>query len=486
MPCLLNACKKTQSQLKQACESQEDDGMDECIATDVAKLEENLWKSDNDDDCREDCQTSKDKDEVDFLNDDDIEEIMIFQTQSIQRNGSVEREDFDERPRLDKEEDMLCTSVQSKFGDDFSHESSSLTSEETEQKLGTLLEDYNMSRVPVEEGNVSHNPVKIGYLSRNPDEEGNVSRNPVKEGHLSRNPDEEGNVSRNLVQKGYLSRNPAEGGENIMRCDYSEEEEEVELIMSCAKGKNVEEEMIIENEQLPLPEESVKKKQLSQDKNDQGAWSEFAENHLLSRDDRVLSRASSIERVCVNDGEPISDLDDVEAQPADHVLGRSALERDLEQNCVVDEELSHVDEAVELDFELEIDADCANICNVSVDLLDDENEVEYEDIREKDVSDEIHETLPEFKSDENKDLDLHVESSYKAADETLSLPSWEGRWDDEEVFQGSPWEVTVPDDAESDDEMEEADANESITLISDNEEEVCCCLMLEVRAVFYM
>ena len=468
LPCLLNSCKKTQSGLKQVLESQEDNETGTCIATDVEQLEENLWKSDNDDDCREDSQTTKgkeDEDWDDFLNDDDIEEIMIFQTQSLQRKRS-QREDYEEKSShllsLDTGEeisdrDLMSSSKQVKSGDDFPYNESSFpTMEKTVQKLEKLTDDDNTPRCLIKESNLSRNLLEKDNPSRSSIDEDSVSRNPVEESNLSRNPGKNGGIS-------------------------VEEEVNVELIMSCVK-ENVEEDEIIEKEQLPLREESVRTKQLRNERDD------CEENQLTSRASKVMPGASSIDRICIQDGQPTSDSDDVEAQPEDHVEESNktrTLARDLEQSCSVDKDLSHVEEDVELNFELQNDAECTHISNVSVDLLNDENEV---DVKEKDASGDIQDTLSEFKPDESKNLNYHVEINNEEADETLSLPLGEGRWDDEEVFQGTPEEVPMPGDVESDDETGEMVPNESITLISDNEEEVCLfvCLFFnpKVRVFF--
>lgn len=506
LPCLLTACKKTQLRLKQALESVDDDETDDFIATDVAQVEQDLWKSDNDDETSENVQTTKNKDDEDdddFLNDDDIEEIMIFQTQSLQRKGSEKGvdEEEDEKskhlPSVDTEEDVIstdlaCNNIPSKFVDDVSGDKPSfLSSEETEQKLRKPLEDDVLSRCPVEEGNVSRNPLEKDDLSSSPVGEGNVSRNmlekedlsvsPVVEGNVSRSPLEkddlsdspivEGRVSRNRVEGSNLARNPGGNSGNVA------EEEEV----SCPKEQLVDEDVIIRNEQLPLREESTFRKQLRNKKD------YYEGNQLLSCDDSVMSRVSSIERTCVQEGEPISDSDDVETRPEDRMQEsseRRTVKRDLEKSYGADVEVSHVEETAEVDFELQNDADCTHIYNMSADLLNGENEVEHGEFEGKDVSEKTQDTLSDLNPIKNNYVNIGMGSRGKFPDEPLSLPSGDGRWDDEEVFQGSVRDVTVPYDVESDDEMEEMALNESITLISDNEEEVCFLFLLHLFVVF--
>lgn len=431
LPCLLKACQKAQSRLKQVLDSQADDETDVCIATDVEKLEENLWKSDNDD--NEDFQTTKDKEdelEDDFLNDDDIEEIMIFQTQSLQRKASEnignERKDFEELLSLDTAEEISeKDNRKENFGDDLCYNKSSHSEAETfsapeknTHKLGKRIDDDSLSRCLIGES----------YVSRNSSEKCSVSRNPAEESNLLQNPDENGGNS-------------------------AVEKDKVELIMSCVKENIVEEDVIIKEEQLPLGEESKRDYR--------------EETRLLSRDAKVMSRA------CVQDGEPISDSDDIEAPYEDHVQeisGGRALGGDLEQSFALlcFENLRDIEEV-----ELDKDADCAHVFNASADLLDDENEVRDGDAKEKDVSHEIQDNMSDFKPNESENLNDRAENNNEVADKTLHPPSGQGRWNDDEVFQGSPEEVAVSESVESDDEMEEMAPNESITLISENEDEVC-------------
>ena len=426
--CLLKACQKAKSRLQQVLDSHADDETDDCIATDVEKLEENLWKSDNDD--NEDFQTTKDKEdelEDDFLNDDDIEEIMIFQTQSLQRKVSDktgnEKKDFEELLSLDTAEEISeKDNRKEKFGDDLCYNKSRFSaSEKTKQKLGERIDDDSLSHCLVEES----------YVSRNSSEQGSVSRNPAEESHLSQNPDEN------------------EGNSEV-------EKDKVELVMPFLKKNIAEEEVIIKKEQLPLGEESKR--------------DDCEVIPLLSRDAKVISRAF------VQDDEPISDSDDIEARYEDHVQeisGGRALGGDLDQSCAVNENLKDIEEV-----EPENNADSAHIFNVSADLLDDENEVRDGDVKEKGVSGEIQDNLSDFKPNESENLNDRAENNNEVADKTLRPLSAQGRWNDDEVFPGSPGEVAMPESVESDDEMEEMAPNQSITLISDNEEEVCLFVCL--------
>ena len=508
LPCLLTACKKTQLRLKQALESIDDDETDDFIATDVTQVERDVWKSDNDDDTSEHVQTTNNKeddDEDDFLNDDDIEEIMIFQTQSLQRKGSEKEVDETQGekskhiPSVDTEEDVISTvltnnHISSKFVHDVSSAKQGfLSTEKTEQNLRKPLEDDVLSRCPAEEGNVSRNPWEEDDLSGSPVEGGSVSRNllekddlpggPVVEGNVSSNPlgnDDlldspvlEQSLSRNRVEESNLSRNSDGNCGNL-----AGEEQKV----PCRKEQLVED-VIITNEQLSLREESTSKKQWRNKK-------DYCKgNHLLSCDDNVKSCASSIERTRVQEGEPISDSDDVEALPEDHMQesseGRS-VKRDLKKSYDVVKEVSHVEGTTEVDFELHNDADCPLIYNTSADLLNAENHGKFGDLKEDNVSKEIQDNEHDLNPNEN---------SERLPDEPLSLPPGDVRWDGEEVFQGSPGEITVPYDVESDDEMVEMALNESITLISDHEEEVCflflfffaffCCFIYYIYIYFF-
>ena len=473
LPCLLTACKKAQLRLKQALENLDDDETDDdYIVTDVAQVEQDLWKSYSDDDTRENVQTTinkDDEDEDDFLNDDDIEEIMIFQTQSLQRKASERGVDEREDEKLEEEvisTGLTCTHIPSKFCDDVSGDKPSfLTSEETEQMFGKPRKDDALSRRPFEEGKVPRSPWEKDSLSGGCLEEGNGSRYPVEKDKMPRNrlekdnvsdsPVDERSVSRNRVEESYLARNSRGNGANV-----AEEEDRV----SCVKEHLIEEDVIIKYVQSQL-----------RNKRDccEG-------NQLLSCDENVISHASGRERVCVQEAELISDSDDVDDLKPEDLMHESterhAVKRDLWKSYGVDKEVSHVEETAEVVSELQNDVDCTSIHNVSADLLNGENEEEYGDLEEKDVSEKGQDTLADLNPVKNGHVNRCMGSSKTFSNEPVSLPSGDGGWDDEEVFQGSPGEITVPCDVESDDEMEEMALNESITLISDNEEEVRFCL----------
>ena len=443
-------------------------------------------KGDNDDDISEHVQTrNNNEDEDDFLNDDDIEEIMIFQIQSLLGKGSEEGVDETEDenskhlPSVNIEEEVIstvltCNDKPIKFVDDDSGANPS------------FLEDDVLSRCPVGEGNVSRNPwekddlsgspVEGGSVSRNllekdgllgsPVVEGNVSSNPLEKDDLSDSPVHEQSLSRNRVEESNRRRNPGGDDGNL-----AEQEEKVSFL----KEQLVEEDIIITNEQFPL-KESARREQLRNKK-------DYCKgNHLLSCADNKKSCASSIKCTRVQEGEPISDSDDVEAQSEDHMQESSkglTVKRDLEKSYDAVKEVSHLEGTGEVDFELQNDADCPHIYNVSAELLNAENQVENGDLKEENVSEEIQDNIRDLNPDKNR------ESSKRLTDEPLSLSPGDGRWDGEGVFQGSPGEVTVPYDVESDDEMEEMALNESITLISDNEEEVCFLFLLHFFLVLY-
>ena len=402
--------------LEQTRENAEGDEMDDCIVTDVGKLEEDMWKTDSDDDFCEDFQTPRDNDEedtADLLNDEEIEEIMIFQTQSLQRKRSESLEESQRnQPSLDKQQTdiletgLMWTYIQSKSDEDISQDDSSPPTSQESEKKSQALNDDNLSRITVEEGNSI--------------EESNASRNLLEEDNLSRCPVAEiGNMSSDNTEKG----------------------EKFEVNMSCVKENIIEEDVITKKEHLTSRKESREQKLL----HDYCASSEFDENQLSLR-------ASGIERSA--DGEPISDSDDVEVQPEDHVHGRSQMcirKGGLAQTCDVNEESPLPEKTVEMDC-----AECTDIYNVSADLLNDGNEADYED-----VPDDIPDNSCNGR-------------------ETLSVPEGQERWE-KEHFQGPPGELTLSDNGESEDNMEEMVANESITLISDNEEQVCCCCVFNTR-----
>ena len=559
LTCLLKACKATQQQLNQVCASQEDDGTDDCVATDLDKLEEHLWRDNDKDDFSSDVETRKDKgDEDNFLNDDDIEEIMIFQTQSLKRKNSEEGKNLKEKqsplsPRLSNEQGILSIGVMSNALQENASNSLGNHSllEKTKEKSLTCFGEDKLSRNPAKKGHLSHNPIEMGNLSHNSDGKGNLIFNPAEEGNLlcnpvalvnlSHNSIEMGNLSHNSDGKGNLIFNPSEEGnllcnpvalvnlshnptkkvnlpcdpvatvdlsqyvgtdtlsrnsvdnrESIPPCGQIEEMEKEKLIVLHEK-RNVNKEEIAKNEWLSPQHEHMIAKELppasSWNKTDgkkQVASANSKEKvEILTCDERVVSRdsqergpvrshSSSSEWACVEIDEPISDSDDIKVQALDHVQGgneRYALERQLGrrdegQNCHVNEELSNIDETDGKDFEEENNAD---FTNMSIDFLnDDPAVVEDGNITKLDEVGGIQETLSDFQPLESNGLDLPLLGSYKEAD-GLPLPTGEERWDDEQDLQGSPREVTLLDD----DEVEEAAVNESITLISDNDEEVC-------------
>ena len=518
LPCLLQACKVTRQQLK--CESQEDDGTDDGVATDLDKLEENLWRDNGKDDFRSDFQTRKDRGgERNCLNDDDIEEIMIFQTQSLKRKESEDCEKFVDRqsphpPRLAREEGILSIGVmsnalQERRGDSLGNHSSSSLVEKTKEKLLTCFGEEELSCNPTKKGHLSHNPAEKGNLSHNSGRKGNVTYNPAEDGNLLCDPVGLINLLHNPVAEGNLSRNPIatvnlslhvgtdtllgnsdEYQESTLPCGHIEGKEKEELVVPHEERNVNEEELLEENEWLSPRDEHMTEKELQQvyslDKTPekkQGSLADFENKiEILRCDERGVSsdgqerettrsHSSSSEWACV---EINSDSDDMDVQPLDQVQGdseRYALERQLGrrdegQNCHVNEELSDVDEADGKDFVTENNAD---FTDASIDLLnDDPAEVNDDNVNKLDEVDGIQETFSDFQPLENDTLDLPFLGSYKET-EGFPLPLGEERWDDEQDLQGSPREVTLLND----DDVDETDVNESITLISDHDEEVC-------------
>ena len=502
------------------CASQEDDGTDDCVATDLDKLEEHLWRDNDKDDFNSDVETRKDKgDEDNFLNDDDIEEIMIFQTQSLKRKDSEEGENLEEKqsplpPRLSNEQGILSIGVmsnalQENVGDSLGNHS---LLEKTKEKSLTRFGEDKLSCNPTKKVHLSHNPIEMINLSHNSDGKGNLIFNPAEEGNLlcnpvalvnlSHNPTEEVNLpcdpigTADLSQHvgtDTLSRNSVENRESILPCGHIERKEKEKLIVLHEKRNVNKEEMVAKNEWLSLQHEHMIEKELPQvsswnktDGKKQVASADVKEKvEILMHDRSVVScdsqerepmrsHSSSSEWACVEIGEPISDSDDIEVRALGHVQGgnkRYALERQLGrrdevQNYHVNEELSNFDEADGKDFEEKNNAD---FTNMSIDLLNDDPAVVKDgDINKLNEVGGIQETLSDFQPLESDGLGLPFLGSYKEA-EGLPLPTGEESWDDEQNLQGSPREVTLLDD----DEVEEAAVNESITLISDNDEEVC-------------
>ena len=70
------------------------------------------------------------------------------------------------------------------------------------------------------------------------------------------------------------------------------------------------------------------------------------------------------------------------------------------------------------------------------------------------------------------------ESCNKPGCANVFVPEEEEKREKEDL-QGSPGKVPLSDNEESEDDTVEMAANESITLISDNEEEVCCGVLFQ-------
>ena len=427
----MKECKATREQMNQVCESPEDDGIHEYVGTDLDKLVENLWRNDYEGEFGNEFQTAKNKaDEDNLLNDDDIDDIMIFQTQSLRRKQSVDCEMIEKwpsSPRLritDQEGSLLTDEIrieeQKNAGDRTGNQSISHVhvTETTKDKLLGSFRGDALSCNSTEKGNLSQNPTEEDDLSRDPNVTISLCHNLAEEGNLSH--DSASAVNLTLVAKDTLL-NSVENRENTLLCDY-------------IKGEKMDEKQVESTD----PKEKEKQQILTCD----DGW--------LSSDckgkEMIRSRTSCCESARV--GEPISDLDDVEAQPEDHVQG----DREEAERCPVNEQLSDIIEDVGMDFESENNADFGNI---SIDLLNDDPEIADGDVNTLDEANEILETLSDF---------LPLESEHQG----LPFPTGGERDEVEHDLQVSPMEVTLLDD----DEVEQTAANESITLISDNDEEV--------------
>ena len=165
------------------------------------------------------------------------------------------------------------------------------------------------------------------------------------------------------------------------------------------------------------------------------------------------------------------ELGPVSEQPQNHVEGRhDKTKLDVREHNEVVKELSDNEELpgdygdCVMEFELEYNEHSPGMSKESFSDKYGKNVDDFKDVSDLDA---IHETLSDFQPHGNEDLDVPYESAHKRAD-CLSPPSGEGLWDIDETLQGSTREVTVLDDDEVDGKV----ADESITLLSDNDEEV--------------
>lgn len=412
--------------MNQVYESPENDGIHEYVGTDLDKLEENLWRNDNEDEFGNELQTAKNKaDEDNLLNDDDIEDIMIFQTQSLRRKQSVDCEMIEKCPspprlRIIDPGGSLSTDEigieEQKNACDRSGKQSISHLHVPQTTKGSLRGD-GLSCNSTEKGNLSHSPTEEDNLSRDPNVTSSLCHNLAEEGNLSH--DTTSTVNLALVAKDTLLLDSVEKRENAFLCDD-------------IKGEKIDEKQVESTD--------LKEKEKLQVLTCDDGW--------LSRDcegkEMIGPHAFWSESACVYVDESISNLDDVEAHTEDHVQG----DREEAERCPVNDELSDIIEDAGMAFESENNADFGNI---SIDLLNDDPEAADDGVNTLDEADEILETLSDFPP---------LESQHRGL--------WEARSDVEHELQGSPREVTMSDD----DEVEQRAANESITLISDNDEEV--------------
>lgn len=423
-------------QINQVSENQEDDDKNNHLVTVLEKLEQNLWKNGDDDGQLAGGQNERD-DKDDFLNDDDIEEIISFQSQALKMKGSVGGESLEEKgekfltEQTEKEDTSAAGEVSIVVNNNTRDEESRCNSLENKRQRSETCGDMNK-----------------GSLLHSVAEEGNLSRYNVATVNLPHN---SGKING-------LPCNSIGDRETAPPLDVTERKDEYEMFISCEGD----EEKMIEDKRSPSPKEHLAKNEVKPLTSSKTVHELTEKSETFSCEDRNSSHDT-----CTSTCE----LDPVSEQPQNHVEGRHGKTKlDVREHNEVVKELSDNEELpgdygdCVMEFELEYNEDSPGMSKESFSNNYGKNVDDFKDISDLDA---IHETLLDFQPHRNEDLDVPYESAHKRADR-LSPRSGEGLWDIDETLQGSTREVTVLDD----DEVEEKVADKSITLLSDNEEEV--------------
>lgn len=421
--------------MNQVSESQEDDKNND-IVTDLEKLEENLWRNGDDDGQLSDVQKERD-DKDDFLNDDDIEEIVFFQTQALKMKGSVGGESLEEKDekflteQTENEDTSAAGEVSTVVNNNTRDEESRCDSLEKKRQRSETCGDMNK-----------------GSLLHSVAEEGNLSRYNVATVNLPHN---SGKING-------LPCNSVGDRETTPPLDVTEKKDEYEMFISCEGD----EEKMIEDKRSPSPKEHLAKNEVKPLTSSKTVRELTEISKTVSCEDRNSTRGT-----CISTCE----LGPVSEQPQNHVEGRrDKTKLDVREHNEVVKELSDNEELpgdygdCVMEFELEYNEHSPGMSKESFSDKYGKNVDDFKDVIDLDA---IRDTLSHFQPHRNEDLDVPYESAHKRAD-CLSPPSGEGLWDIDETLQGSTREVTVLDDDEVDGKV----ADESITLLSDNDEEV--------------
>ena len=422
--------------MNQVSESQEDDDKNNDLVTDLEKLEENLWRNGDDNGQLSDGEKERyGKD--DFLNDDDIEEIMLFQTQAMKMKGSVGGESLEEK------DEKFLTEQTEKEDTSAAGEVSIVVNNNTrdkESRCNSLEKKRQRSETC---GNMNK-----GSLSHSIAEEGNLSRYNVAALNLPHN---SGKING-------LSCKSVGNRETAPPLDITERKDEYEMFISCEDD----EEKMIEDKRSPSPKEHLAKNEVKPLTSSKTVHELTEISKTVSCEDRNSTRDT-----CISTCE----LGPVSEQPQNHVEGRhDKTKLDVREHNEVVKELSDNEELpgdygdCVMEFELEYNEHSPGMSKESFIDKYGKNVDDFKDVSDLDA---IHETLSDVQPHRNEDLDVPYESAHKRAD-CLSPPSGEGFWDIDETLQGSTREVTVLDDDEVDGKV----ADESITLLSDIDEEV--------------
>lgn len=410
--------------------------MADFATTQLDKLEENLWREKNINELNDERQASANKlDDGDFLNDDDIEEIMIFQTQSLRRKGSFEWENVEQRQSCIHEKnfdngELFASGVNRNHVLQKDPESSNLeiknesAMKENGLVLPNLIEDVNSSR-------------------------DTVLINGAKRGNLSPKFD----ASVNLSHVNIATVNETVDAVENVNSIYGRNERKEITGLSTVHGKEyIEEDQVIGEKKL-RGEMSPRAKDICRMSDVEITEYELNGRHrMFTCDDGQLSPDIS------------KSIIDIEALPCNNTRSNnestsrgSRLETNARVECFSSHEVPSLgNDKAGIDNEPENEPD---VINMSIDLSSENVEGANSDRLLE--ADEKPAALSDFTSLANQEHSPRVWSTI--------LPE-EGCADNNNN-KGSPEEVTLLED----DEVGESAVDGSVTLISDNDDEEVCC-----------
>lgn len=414
--------------------------MADFATTQLDKLEENLWRDKNINELSDERQVSANKwDEGDFLNDDDIKEIMIFQTQSLRRKGSLEGGNVEQRQSCTHEKnfdngELFAPGLNRNRGLQKDAESSNLVvkNESSMKENGLVL------------------PNLIGGLNSSRD---TVLINGAKRGNMSSKLDASVNLSHSNIATVHEEVDAVENTSNI--CGRNEREEMTGF--STVHGKEyIEEDRVIAENKLPIP------KDISRMSDFENTEYEFnGRPRMFTGDDGQLSPDIS------------KSVIDIEVLPCNSTrsnVGATSTESRLETNAKMEcfsfnDVPSHRNDKAGIDNEPEYEH---IVINVPIDLSSENVQGVNGDGLLK--ADEKREAFSDFTSLTNQEHSSQVWV-------TVLPEEGCGEYTNN---NGSPEEATLLED----DEVGESAVDGSITLISDNDDDEVCFSAVSVFSSF--